>query len=64
MTKLAKSLENNFPRMMEVGISLAIELAWRDLEHDAARRWLRRKQRFASVSRWEACGVSRDPSCI
>ena len=29
----------------------------------AARRWLRRRQRSSSVSRWEACGVSRDPSC-
>ena len=29
----------------------------------AARRWLRRGQRFASVSGWEACGVSHDPSC-
>ena len=29
----------------------------------AARRWLRRRQCFASVSRWEACGVSHDPSC-
>ena len=29
----------------------------------AARCWLRRGQHFASVSRWEACGVSRDPSC-
>ena len=30
----------------------------------AARRWLRRRQRSSSVSGWEACGVSRDPSCI
>ena len=29
----------------------------------AARRWLRRRQRSSSVSGWEACGVSRDPSC-
>ena len=29
----------------------------------AARRWLRRGQRSSSVSGWEACGVSRDPSC-
>ena len=29
----------------------------------AARRWLCRRQRFSSVSGWEACGVSRDPSC-
>ena len=28
----------------------------------AARRWLRRR-RFTSVSEWEVCGVSRDPSC-
>ena len=29
----------------------------------AARRWLRRRQRLTSVSGWEACGVSHDPSC-
>ena len=29
----------------------------------AARRWLRCRQRSSSVSGWEACGVSRDPSC-
>ena len=29
----------------------------------AARRWLRRRQRSSSVSGWEACDVSRDPSC-
>ena len=29
----------------------------------AARRWLRHRQRSSSVSGWEACGVSRDPSC-
>ena len=28
----------------------------------ATRRWLQ-GQHFTSVSRWEACGVSRDPSC-
>ena len=29
----------------------------------AARRWLRRGQSFGSVSGWELCGVSREPSC-
>ena len=29
----------------------------------AARRRLRRRQRSSPVSGWEACGVSRDPSC-
>ena len=29
----------------------------------AARRWLRRRLGFASVSVLEACGVSHDPSC-
>ena len=29
----------------------------------AARRWLRRRQHSASISGWEACGVSRDLSC-
>ena len=29
----------------------------------AARHWLNRRQRSSSVSRWEACGVSGDPSC-
>ena len=29
----------------------------------AARCWLRRGQCWASVPGWEACGVSRDPSC-
>ena len=29
----------------------------------AARRWLRRRQHSSSVSWWEACGVSRYPSC-
>ena len=29
----------------------------------AARRWLCRGQRSSSISGWEACGVSRDPSC-
>ena len=29
----------------------------------AARRWLRCRQRFTSISGREACGVSRDPSC-
>ena len=28
-----------------------------------ARRWLHRGQCWSPVSRWEACGVSRDPSC-
>ena len=29
----------------------------------AARRWVRRRQRFTPVSGWEARGVSSDPSC-
>ena len=29
----------------------------------AVRHWLRCKQRSVSVSGWEACGVSHDPSC-
>ena len=46
-----------------LGSRREVNSSYRTQAARAARRWLRRRQRFTPVLEWEACGVSRDPSC-
>ena len=46
-----------------LGSRRGVDGSHRTQEARAAWRWLRRRQRFTSVSGWQACVVSRDPSC-
>ena len=61
---------NSWAYLLLLRVSLSVlgsrwrvdSLHWTQAAH-ATRHWLHHRQCFASFSRWEACGVSRDPSC-